>query len=1034
MASRPPFPRKPQYHSALFLNTALLLPTAAIAAPAPSASPWHATAGQQLEATSSYAAQASGDTPLFVSDNGSSLEVATPGLVFSSTQDYTNAAKAQYQGKLVLNGAALTTSGKSANALHVEGSSSVRMDGGTIRALGGSATGIVVRDGSTAVLDGTRIEANAGIELTFSTLQASNITIETGSFNPGILLGAGSRAVVDQSSINTNNTGIYVATPGVPGLPHAQLELSNSTITTHGHHSTGLEVLRGRATLSNSSISTSGDSAHAIMASWDADISINGGHFSTQGADSLGVWAVSGATVKASGITISTQGTGAHGLYSEGTVEADGLSVETHGSKTVGIFAARGGKIGVTHANVQTHGDNARGLAVYASSTLDADDVHVLTRGKDSYALQSSLGHTTLKHSSLKTEGAAAAILANGNAGTQRSDLTLDDVQVYSQQAQAVDAQATNLDLSATDSTLAGGNGQLLTVRHAADAPDVDSTVNLKATRTTLQGDVISDSTANQVRLDLQDHSQLSGAIVNATQLDLDDSSTWRITGDSSLQTLNNAGTIAFDHNGSFHSLTVDGDYSGTGGHLVMNGALAGDDSPTNRLIIKGDVQAGTTQVSVNNLGGQGAQTQDGIELISVGGTSHGEFVKEGRIVAGAYDYDIVKRGENWYLDSTLDDTSIPWIPLEPADPVDPSIPWTPLEPAEPVDPSIPWTPLEPADPVDPDPKPGPKEHAIRPEGGIYAANLAAANTLFNTRLQDRQGGTQYLDPTTGEVKVSPLWMHSSVGRTRSHDSSNQLHISGQRSVMQFGSDLGRWTLDGTDSLRVGVMGGYANQKNRSKNARTGYHADGSLYGYSAGVYGTWFQNAAEQTGAYVDSWAQYSWFTAAIKGQDIAPEHYNAKGATASVESGYTWQWDSADANRRYRLQPQAQVTWMGVKADDHREANGTHVASRGNDSVQTRLGLRASVQNFFQTDDGTRQSYEPYAEVNWLNNSRDFGATMDNVRVNQDGARNIAEVKLGIEGQVTQRVSLWGNLAQQLGSSNYRDTGATLGVKVDF
>ncbi|KAF1067191.1 MAG: Outer membrane protein IcsA autotransporter [Pseudomonas citronellolis] len=448
--------------------------------------------------------------------------------------------------------------------------------------------------------------------------------------------------------------------------------------------------------------------------------------------------------------------------------------------------------------------------------------------------------------------------------------------------------------------------------------------------------------------------------------------------------------------------MTVEGDYTGKDAHLVMNGELAGDSSPTDVLIVKGDVKAGTTHVAVNNLGGKGAPTLFGSGLVKVYGTSYGEFVKQGRIVAGAYDYDIVKHGEDWVLDSTLGDAKN-------------------------------LRAMDLARSLTPAPKAAP-EHAIRPEGGIYATNLAAANHLFNTRLEDRQGGTEYLDASSGEVKLSPLWMRSNLGRTRSHDDSNQLHLSGHHSVMQFGSDLGRWTLEGSDSLRVGVMGGYANQKNRSTNARTGYHADGSIYGYSAGVYSTWFQNAEDQTGAYVDTWAQYSWFTASIKGQDIAPEHYNAKGTSASVESGYTWQVQSADPARSYRLQPHMQVTWMGVKADDHREANGTRVASRGNDSIQTRVGLRASMKQYTQEQRHPRTAFEPYAEVNWLNNSRDFGARMDDVRVNQDGARNIAEVKLGLEGQITERVGLWGNVAQQMGSNNYRDTGATLGLKIAF
>lgn len=37
----------------------------------------------------------------------------------------------------------------------------------------------------------------------------------------------------------------------------------------------------------------------------------------------------------------------------------------------------------------------------------------------------------------------------------------------------------------------------------------------------------------------------------------------------------------------------------------------------------------------------------------------------------------------------------------------------------------------------------------LRPDAGSYVANLAAANTLFVTRLNDRAGETRYIDPVT---------------------------------------------------------------------------------------------------------------------------------------------------------------------------------------------------------------------------------------------------------------------------------------------
>lgn len=38
------------------------------------------------------------------------------------------------------------------------------------------------------------------------------------------------------------------------------------------------------------------------------------------------------------------------------------------------------------------------------------------------------------------------------------------------------------------------------------------------------------------------------------------------------------------------------------------------------------------------------------------------------------------------------------------------------------------------------------------------------------------------------------------------------------------------------------------------------------------------------------------------------------------------------------------------------------------------------------------------------------------------------------GVEGRVSERLSLWGNVAQLLGSPGYSDTQGTLGLKYSF
>lgn len=451
---------------------------------------------------------------------------------------------------------------------------------------------------------------------------------------------------------------------------------------------------------------------------------------------------------------------------------------------------------------------------------------------------------------------------------------------------------------------------------------------------------------------------------------------------------LTNSGNITMGDS-AFNTLTVTGNYQGNGGLLVMHTQLEGDDALSDKLIVEGDT-AGTTRVQVNNIGGSGAQTLNGIELIEVKGLSEGEFIQEGRIIAGAYDYSLDRglgsNSNNWYLNSSTD--------------------------------------------ID-----GSDSMVERPEASGYSANLAAANNMFVTRLHDRQGETPYIDTLTGEQRVTSLWLRNEGGHNRSRDSHDQLSTQANRYVMQLGSQIAQWNIDDKNSLHLGIMAGYANSKSKTESRISGYSARASVDGYSAGLYGTWYANEADKSGLYVDSWAQYSWFNNTVDGQDLNTEEYKSKGVTASIESGYTFNiGENVAKNTTYFIQPKVQMTWMGVKADDHQETNGTNISGEGNGNIQTRLGVKAFMSGYSDQDKGKNRIFQPFVEASWIHNTKDFGTTMDDQLVKQDGAANIGELKMGLEGQINKSVNLWGNVGQQVGNKGYSDTAVTLGVKYTF
>ncbi|KEY60657.1 outer membrane protein IcsA autotransporter [Serratia sp. DD3] len=121
-------------------------------------------------------------------------------------------------------------------------------------------------------------------------------------------------------------------------------------------------------------------------------------------------------------------------------------------------------------------------------------------------------------------------------------------------------------------------------------------------------------------------------------------------------------------------------------------------------------------------------------------------------------------------------------------------------------------------------------------------------------------------------------------------------------------------------------------------------------------------------------------------------------------------------------------------MKADDHKEANGTLVTGEGDGNLQSRLGVKAFIKGYSDQDKGKGRIFQPFVEVNWLHNNKDFGSNTDGISVKQDGVANIAELKVGVEGQLNKQLNLWGNVGQQVGNKGYSDTAVMVGIKYNF
>ncbi len=374
-------------------------------------------------------------------------------------------------------------------------------------------------------------------------------------------------------------------------------------------------------------------------------------------------------------------------------------------------------------------------------------------------------------------------------------------------------------------------------------------------------------------------------------------------------------------------------------------------------------------------------------------------------------------------------------------DGADPADPPPGADTAEPADPPVDDKADLPDGPADTPPGGNSEGNAnavrvFRPEIGSYASNLAAASVLFNTSLSDRESG-EAVDPVTGARRHA--WARTAAGRSHGNMSDGQNQFSADRSVLQMGSAIAGGTFTGKDGWRLGVMAGYGNQHSKTRSRLSGYQSRGAVEGYSAGLYGTWYQDALTHRGLYVDGWALYNRFDNTVKGDGLAKETYQSQGVTASLESGLLLEAGSYTTDggmeNRFRFQPQVQVLWSGVKAADHTERTGTRVQGMGANNVQTRLGARLSISSGHRSrGPGKAGTFETFLEANWLHASKQYGVMLDGVGATILGNRNVAELKAGVEGQLTERLGVSASLTRRQGGQGLRATQGALTLTLRF
>ncbi|UDW83163.1 autotransporter outer membrane beta-barrel domain-containing protein [Pasteurella canis] len=465
---------------------------------------------------------------------------------------------------------------------------------------------------------------------------------------------------------------------------------------------------------------------------------------------------------------------------------------------------------------------------------------------------------------------------------------------------------------------------------------------------------------------------------LTAPNIQLNTGTTFNFTTDYTLNgTTNNQGSFTFEHQEPtlmFKHLTINGNYRGDNGVLHLFADFNGSTNLTDKLRINGKAE-GTTRLAIKHIGKSDEKAVNDVKIIETQQSTHNAFVIDDYLSKGAFVYHLEKRNENnqdnWYLTSYINGTP-----------------------------------------------------SYRPEMAGYANNLYAANHLFNLRLEDRLAHNNFINQSTDKS----LWLRLIKGTTTNQMQDQQNKTQARRYIIQLGKDMIK-----ANHYKVGGMFGYAKQHNKIESLHT-RPSRAKIQGYALGIYSTWYQNTDHSSGLYVDGWLQYQWFKNQVINPDLVDESYRSRGFSTSLETGYRLpliQYRVSDWAHRLELQPQAQMIWQGVSAKQYIDKQGTVIDSLNNHNLQTRLGIKLSLDSHLLIQ---QFNIKPYLAFNWLHNTKTYGITMDGVINHIQGTKHLLEYKAGVESQWNDSLQFWADTTHRRGKQNFKDNQLNLGFRILF
>ncbi len=457
-----------------------------------------------------------------------------------------------------------------------------------------------------------------------------------------------------------------------------------------------------------------------------------------------------------------------------------------------------------------------------------------------------------------------------------------------------------------------------------------------------------------------------------------------------------NAGTVAPGN--SIGTLTISGDYAGSGGVLEIESVLGDDTSSTDRLLVTGNT-SGNTNVRVVNLGGAGGQTVEGIKIVDAGGISAGTFsligdyVLDGQqaVVGGAYAYRLYQNGittpgdGDWYLRSAG------------------------LQPGIPVYQAYPL---------------------------LMLLGLNQVGTL-QQRIGDRMLSSDFQTVSDGSAggaadEIEGVWLRTEGLHGRLTANDGTVDTSHDYDIWRVQGGLDGALYDGSNGRLIGgLTAQFGTMSSDLSSSISNGHIDTSGFGLGSTL--TWYGDQ----GFYADAQSQLNFYDSNLSSDLVASPLKSGSGAVGYILSIETGQ--RLDIAGSWSVTPQAQLTYSSVDFGSFYDKFGAEVSLDRGASLNGRLGMAVDREASWQADDGTATRLKLYGAANL------YYEFLDGVSVNVAGSHFASRgddlsAGLGLGGSYSwgdERYSVYGEMAAKSslsGAGENFSQGGSLGVRVKW